>query len=136
MVQRLQALEREVAERADKKMLFIEKLKGNDIQHLQAILQDLQRLQAILQNLQEMESAQTASTFSLMKFSEFTLQRVILWTEGIHQLMSSAKAEGSHQGVTRQKMYSQWVNSSVSLFSLNTSACVLLSELADECSGH
>ncbi|GJS68394.1 hypothetical protein Tco_0682959 [Tanacetum coccineum] len=29
MVQRLQALEREVEERADEKMLFIEKLKGN-----------------------------------------------------------------------------------------------------------
>ncbi|GJZ51675.1 hypothetical protein Tco_0606190 [Tanacetum coccineum] len=33
MVQRLQALEREVEERADEKMLFIEKLKGNDLQH-------------------------------------------------------------------------------------------------------
>ncbi|GJX18131.1 hypothetical protein Tco_0218963 [Tanacetum coccineum] len=29
MVQRLQALEREVEERADEKILFIEKLKGN-----------------------------------------------------------------------------------------------------------
>ncbi|GKC94015.1 hypothetical protein Tco_1159457 [Tanacetum coccineum] len=29
MVQRLQALEREVEERADEKLLFIEKLKGN-----------------------------------------------------------------------------------------------------------
>ncbi|GKA88473.1 hypothetical protein Tco_0810237, partial [Tanacetum coccineum] len=29
MVQRLQALEREVEERTDEKMLFIEKLKGN-----------------------------------------------------------------------------------------------------------
>ncbi|GJV28634.1 hypothetical protein Tco_1385082 [Tanacetum coccineum] len=29
MVQRLQALEREVGERADEKLLFIEKLKGN-----------------------------------------------------------------------------------------------------------
>ncbi|GJY47781.1 hypothetical protein Tco_0437737 [Tanacetum coccineum] len=51
MVQRLQALEREVEERADEKMLFIEKLKGNDLQHLQVILQGLQHLQAILQDL-------------------------------------------------------------------------------------
>ncbi|GJX71947.1 hypothetical protein Tco_0309118 [Tanacetum coccineum] len=66
-----------------------------------------------------------------LKFSEFTLQRVTLWTERFHQLMSSAKAEGSHQGVT-----AQMVNSLVSLFRLNTSASVLLSELVDECSGH
>ncbi|GJW50002.1 hypothetical protein Tco_0091353 [Tanacetum coccineum] len=44
-------------------------------------------------------------------------------------------AEGHHHGVIHQRTYLQRVNSSVSLFSLDTSACMLLSELADKCSG-
>ncbi|GJV86685.1 hypothetical protein Tco_1530623 [Tanacetum coccineum] len=54
---------------------------------------------------------------SLIKFSEFTFQRVTLWTKGfIHQLMSSVKAE-----VTCHRICPHWVISSGSLTLLSES---------------
>ncbi|GKA36599.1 zinc finger, CCHC-type containing protein [Tanacetum coccineum] len=41
------------------------------------------------------------------------------------------KAKGYHQGVIHQRIYPQWVNSLVSLFSIKPSACILFNELAD-----
>ncbi|GJT84758.1 hypothetical protein Tco_1066475 [Tanacetum coccineum] len=46
-------------------------------------------------------------------------------------VLPEEKAEGYHQGKIHQRMYPQRVNSSVSLFSIEPSACILFSELAD-----
>ncbi|GJU94538.1 zinc finger, CCHC-type containing protein [Tanacetum coccineum] len=57
---------------------------------------------------------------------------VIKPAEGI---VSNYGLKDIHQRVIHQRKYLQWVNSSVSLFSIEPSTCILFSELA-ECSGY